>query len=102
MALVLVLGGLAILAWSKKNLRVRLANLRLGAVPPSAEDAPNAGARELTAEQLAGSLSRNPADPAAGRNRRNRRPRRTPSQVSTTSLPVYMKEPGEHELVIFR
>ncbi|KIJ63613.1 hypothetical protein HYDPIDRAFT_188400, partial [Hydnomerulius pinastri MD-312] len=42
--------------------------------------------------------------PAAGttNGRRRRRPRRTPSQISTKSLPPYMKEPGEQELVIFR
>ncbi|KAH7882977.1 hypothetical protein F5I97DRAFT_159750 [Phlebopus sp. FC_14] len=34
--------------------------------------------------------------------RRRRRPRRTPSQISTKSLPPYMKEPGDHELVIYR
>ncbi|KAF8842805.1 hypothetical protein BDN67DRAFT_309953 [Paxillus ammoniavirescens] len=34
--------------------------------------------------------------------RRRRRPRRTPSQVSTKSLPPYMKEPGDQELVLFR
>ncbi|KAH0831137.1 hypothetical protein J3R83DRAFT_13707 [Lanmaoa asiatica] len=31
-----------------------------------------------------------------------RRPRRTPSQISTKSLPPYMKEPGDQELVLFR
>jgi hypothetical protein len=61
--------------------------------------------RELTAEQLAGSINRNTtangnATPA--RPRRTRRARRTPSQISTTSLPAYMKEPGEQELVIVR
>lgn len=34
-------------------------------------------------------------------NQRRRR-RRTPSQISTKSLPPYMKEPGDHELVIYR
>lgn len=65
--------------------------------------------RELTAEQLAGSINRNTSanGNAAGaatpaRTRRNRRARRTPSQISTTSLPAYMKEPGEQELVIIR
>ncbi|KAJ8596321.1 hypothetical protein M405DRAFT_190751 [Rhizopogon salebrosus TDB-379] len=33
---------------------------------------------------------------------RRRRPARTPSQISTKSLPPYMKEPGDHELVIFK
>ncbi|KAL4071763.1 hypothetical protein V8B97DRAFT_2022029 [Scleroderma yunnanense] len=42
------------------------------------------------------------ADNTAASNRRRRRPRRTPSQISTKSLPPYMKEPGDHELVIYR
>ncbi|KAI6041516.1 hypothetical protein EDC04DRAFT_2893000 [Pisolithus marmoratus] len=41
------------------------------------------------------------ADQNVSSNRR-RRPRRTPSQISTKSLPPYMKEPGDHELVIYR
>ncbi|KAL6309420.1 hypothetical protein BKA93DRAFT_356416 [Sparassis latifolia] len=53
---------------------------------------------ELTAEQLAGP---SPNTPAPARSRRNRRAR--PNSVrSTRSLPVYMKEPGDDELVIFR
>ncbi|KAG5650878.1 hypothetical protein H0H81_010678 [Sphagnurus paluster] len=64
------------------------------------------GARDLTAEQLAGTINgaANPTAAAtpAPRSRRTRRPRRTPSQISTTSLPAYAKEPGEEELVIFR
>lgn len=36
------------------------------------------------------------------RNRNPRRTRRTPSQISTTSLPAYMKEPGDQEVVIIR
>ncbi|KAF8639159.1 hypothetical protein AX17_001647 [Amanita inopinata Kibby_2008] len=70
---------------------------------------PTNQARELTAEQLAGSINRNTtnannANNASnpGRTRRPRRTRRTPSQISTTSLPAYMKEPGEQELVIIR
>lgn len=60
-------------------------------------------AGELTAEQLAGSINAN-ANSGSGhhRPRRTRRPRRTPSQISTTSLPAYAKEPGEQEVVIFR
>ena len=65
------------------------------------------GAREVTASQLAGTGSgasngtsnTNSASRRAGRTRRNRR---RASQISTTSLPVYMKEPGDMELVIFR
>ncbi|KAI0340473.1 hypothetical protein BDW22DRAFT_1431062 [Trametopsis cervina] len=68
------------------------------------------GPRELTAEQLAASDRRNGAQPATagsaattqGTARRARRNRRTPSQISTRSLPAYMKEPGEQELVIYR
>lgn len=62
-------------------------------------------ARELTAEQLAGAINgeNRPANGNAPRTtRRPRRPRRTPSQMSVTSLPPYNKEPGEEELVIFR
>jgi hypothetical protein len=46
----------------------------------------------------------NPAStPASGNTTRpRRRPRRTPSQISTKSLPPYMKEPGDQELVLFR
>ncbi|KAF8208254.1 hypothetical protein K438DRAFT_1930637 [Mycena galopus ATCC 62051] len=54
--------------------------------------------RELTAEQLAGSINQAPGAPT----RRPRRARRTPSQISTVSLPAYMKEPGEQELVVSR
>ena len=50
--------------------------------------------RELTAADLAGTR------PTTTRGRR--RPRRTPSQVSTKSLPAYMKEPGDNEVVIYR
>ena len=70
----------------------------------SARNPTDAG-RELTADQLAGSINATdlPASRAAGRQAgRTRRPRRTPSQVSVTSLPAYNKEPGEEELVIFR
>ncbi|KAF8352076.1 hypothetical protein F5887DRAFT_874442 [Amanita rubescens] len=62
-------------------------------------------ATELTAEQLAGSINRNTTanvNATPTRPRRTRRARRTPSQISTTSLPAYMKEPGELELVIVR
>lgn len=56
--------------------------------------------RELTADQLAGRTGTTTT--GATQPRRPRRNRRTPSQISTTSLPVYMKEPGDQELVIFR
>ena len=64
--------------------------------------------RELTAAELAGGRtnSNNPTaagTPAATQGRRSgRRNRRTPSQISTKSLPVYQKEPGDQELVIYR
>jgi len=65
---------------------------------------PVVAGRELTAEQLVGSINGTdlPASGQARQTRRTRRPRRTPSQVSVTSLPAYNKEPGEEELVIFR
>ncbi|KAL5498041.1 hypothetical protein ACEPAH_2972 [Sanghuangporus vaninii] len=68
--------------------------------------------REVTAEQLTGAggnARSNNNNSNTGRNtggrmnpRIGRRNRRTPSQMSTHSLPVYMKEPGDQELVIFR
>ncbi|VDB83224.1 unnamed protein product [Peniophora sp. CBMAI 1063] len=54
------------------------------------------GPRELTAAEMTGT----PAP--AVTTRRPRRNRRTPSQMSTTSLPVYAKEAGDHELVIIQ
>jgi hypothetical protein len=67
------------------------------------------GARELTAQQLLATDSRNGGQAQQTTNgaatqpaRRARRTRRTPSQISTKSLPVYMKEPGEQEVVIYR
>ncbi|KAH9988076.1 hypothetical protein BJV74DRAFT_839909 [Russula compacta] len=60
--------------------------------------------RDLTAEEIAGTAVTNQAQAAAAAHteRRTRRNRRTPSQISTRSLPVYMKEPGELELVIIQ
>lgn len=55
--------------------------------------------RELTAAQLTGQPENTPAQTA--RPRRARRGRR-PSQISVTSLPEYMKTPGDNEVVIFR
>ncbi|KAK7678054.1 hypothetical protein QCA50_018995 [Cerrena zonata] len=69
------------------------------------------GPREITADQLAGGDATAAAattDGTAANNgttraaRRPRRTRRTPSQISTKSLPAYMKEPGDQELVIIR
>ncbi|KAI0634227.1 hypothetical protein C8Q77DRAFT_737882 [Trametes polyzona] len=66
-----------------------------------------ASAREVTADQLAGTNANSNTTNATtnagtGRARRPRRTRRTPSQISTHSLPAYMKEPGEQEIVIVR
>ncbi|KAK0205491.1 hypothetical protein DFS33DRAFT_1383404 [Desarmillaria ectypa] len=95
------------LYWFRKSVRRRLSaitGLTSGSgSSTTALPTTNGGVRELTAEQLAGTAegaTSNP--PSATRTRRTRRPRRTPSQISTTSLPAYNKEPGEQELVIFR
>jgi len=60
--------------------------------------------RNLTAEEVAGAAATDQANAAAvaRTERRTRRNRRTPSQISTRSLPAYMKEPGEQELVIIQ
>ncbi|KAI0772828.1 hypothetical protein BD413DRAFT_35132 [Trametes elegans] len=67
-----------------------------------------ANAREVTADQLAGTNANSGnnantnATAGSNRARRPRRTRRTPSQISTHSLPAYAKEPGEQEIVIVR
>lgn len=60
--------------------------------------------RDLTAEEIAGTAATAQAQAAATARteRRARRTRRTPSQISTRSLPAYMKEPGDLELVIIQ
>jgi len=60
--------------------------------------------RNLTAEEIAGTTATTQAQAAGAvrTERRARRNRRTPSQISTRSLPAYMKEPGELELVIIQ
>ncbi|KAG8986299.1 hypothetical protein FRB90_004094, partial [Tulasnella sp. 427] len=75
------------------------------------------GNRVITAEQLANAPSTanlvasgtTPATAPSGsgearptQQRRRRRPRRTPSQMSTRSLPPYMAQAGEQELVLAR
>ncbi|KAJ7063643.1 hypothetical protein C8F01DRAFT_1133785 [Mycena amicta] len=85
---------LSIVVCSRRSLRARFTVMGNGVAVANGMPA----TRELTAEQLAGSINRNPAAPA----RPSRRPRRTPSQISTVSLPAYMKEPGEMELVVTR
>ncbi|KAG8904302.1 hypothetical protein FRB99_001936 [Tulasnella sp. 403] len=87
----------------------------------SAPQPTTSGPRVLTAEQLAGSMAirdesavpdattqgangqtSGEAGAAASGRRRRRRPRRTPSQISTKSLPPYMAEAGDQELVLVR
>ena len=61
--------------------------------------------REVPAANAAPTSNTTTTQPAADQtapSRRRRRPRRTPSQISTKSLPPYMKEPGDHELVVYR
>lgn len=99
---VIMLCLVALMMWSRHSLHHAVTTLG-GIYNPS--QAPARSGRELTAEQLAGSIngSELPSSGATARQtRRPRRPRRTPSQVSVTSLPAYNKEPGEEELVIFR
>lgn len=94
----LVIVSTSCAAWGRKSLRATLNHISQGAAAVSGATPPVT--RELTAEQLAGTINAN--GPDSTRPRTNRRTRRTPSQISTHSLPVYMKEPGEQELVIFR
>ena len=97
--IVVLLIIVALLAWSKNSFRKALsAFVGVYAGTPSSTNPTSVG-RELTAEQLAGSDS---ATELPRQPRRNRRARRTPSQMSVTSLPAYNKEPGDEELVIFR
>lgn len=98
---VLVLLGVFVLTWTRTNVLSRLWGMA-----SRSRNTPATTTREITATQLAGATN-------AGRTtttttattrpaRAGRRTRRTPSQMSVTSLPVYMKEPGDQELVIFR
>jgi hypothetical protein len=61
---------------------------------------------EVTAEQLAGrpgaAANTTQQTQTQGTGRRPRRNRRTPSQMSTKSLPAYNKEPHEQELVVYK
>lgn len=99
-AIVVLLILVALLAWSKNSFRRGFAGF-IGINPGgSLGSNPTNGEREITAEQLVGSDGATELPTA--RPRRNRRARRTPSQISVTSLPAYNKEPGEEELVIFR
>lgn len=62
--------------------------------------------RATHVEVSAGATTRTSNTPAgqaaSARPGRRRRPARTPSQISTKSLPPYMLEPGDQELVIYR
>ncbi|KAF7366668.1 Proteophosphoglycan ppg4 [Mycena sanguinolenta] len=102
-----VLSILSILACSRKSVRARMASMGTG-VAVAAGGMP--ATRELTAEQLAGSINNAGTNTTTNNTNGNatvvavrpRRTRRTPSQISTVSLPAYMKEPGEQELVVTR
>ncbi|EMD37001.1 hypothetical protein CERSUDRAFT_114903 [Gelatoporia subvermispora B] len=99
-ATLLVVGTIVACFRRNVNVRGRWQSVSTGAAAASGTlTAQNAQSRELTAEQLAGEP---PNGAGSARTRRPRRTRRTPSQISTTSLPVYMKEPGEQEVVIIR
>ena len=102
--------GTLIACFGRRFRRGSLLSWGTGAAQAAGAVTGTAGARELTADQLAGSArGNNPAAAGAGatgnganRTRRPRRTRRTPSQISTHSLPAYMKEPGDEEIVIVR
>ncbi|KAF8240985.1 hypothetical protein L208DRAFT_1383333 [Tricholoma matsutake] len=100
LAIAFVLALAAVWTCAKRGWWKHLSMFSWGTTPSDASPAQET--RELTAEQLAGSINANATSTTTTRARRNRRPRRTPSQISTTSLPAYNKEPGEQELVIFR
>ncbi|TDL19491.1 hypothetical protein BD410DRAFT_792107 [Rickenella mellea] len=96
---IMLIGTISVI-WKRRGVMNRMRRMRLGITGN------NGTAHELTADQLAGRSGTTPTNNAttgnAGTRPRTRRPRRTPSQISTTSLPVYNKEPGDQELVIFR
>ncbi|KAH9030507.1 hypothetical protein EDB85DRAFT_1428512 [Lactarius pseudohatsudake] len=86
----------------RKSLFSKLRNITFYSV--LAPHQPPVTVRDLTAEEIAGTTATTQAQTAAAArtDRRARRNRRTPSQISTRSLPAYMKEPGELELVIIQ
>ncbi|KAJ3474917.1 hypothetical protein NLI96_g12177 [Meripilus lineatus] len=104
-----ILLAVAVLTCTRSTWRTRIARWYSRSMP-SGSGANANGTRELTAEQLAGPATPGTSTPGTtttttttnARPRRARRNRRTPSQISTRSLPAYMKEPGEQELVIYR
>ncbi|KAG1873049.1 hypothetical protein DFJ58DRAFT_836862 [Suillus subalutaceus] len=57
---------------------------------------------EVNANAAASTRNQPAGQGASARPARRRRPARTPSQISTKSLPPYMLEPGDQELVIYR
>ncbi|KAJ7291396.1 hypothetical protein C8J57DRAFT_215211 [Mycena rebaudengoi] len=88
MVVCVVLMILSILVCFLESLRRHIASMSEGA-------AIAASSREL---QLVGRINRSLGAPP----HRPRHPCRTPSQVSTASLPVYKNEPGDQELVVSR
>ncbi|KAF8906054.1 hypothetical protein CPB84DRAFT_1844695 [Gymnopilus junonius] len=102
---VIILFCLSVLTWTKTSWRrtFRLFSFSGATIAGAPMSSSSTAPRELTAEQLAGTINgANQSGDATRPVRRTRRPRRTPSQMSVTSLPPYNKEPGEEELVIFR
>lgn len=105
--IILMLCLVGLMTWSRNSLQHAVAAFgglystpNVGARPGN--NPTSTTTRELTAQQLVGSINDPPTSGTARNTRRTRRPRRTPSQISVTSLPPYNKEPGEEELVIFR
>ncbi|EJD02038.1 uncharacterized protein FOMMEDRAFT_141222 [Fomitiporia mediterranea MF3/22] len=96
-AVVLVLLGVFCFVWTRTSVVSRLRG-----VAARAGQNGTSATREVTASQLAGGTTTSRRTVGTRNPRTGRRNRRTPSQISTTSLPVYMKEPGDQELVIFR
>lgn len=105
-AVFLIISFVLVILSKKTNLRRALSGFALTGAAPSAglgRPTPTGAPRVVTAEQLAGTINGEGAGTTAPTTtRRARRPRRTPSQMSVTSLPAYNKEPGDEELVIFR
>lgn len=91
------------LLFYRKSLFSRLRNITFYSVLAPHQTPATVQVRDLTAEEIAGTNATTTQAAAAVRTeRRARRNRRTPSQISTRSLPAYMKEPGELELVIIQ
>ncbi|PPQ66837.1 hypothetical protein CVT26_009616 [Gymnopilus dilepis] len=102
---VIILFCISVMTWTRTSWRrvLRFFSFSGATIVGAPVSSSPAAPRELTAEQLAGTINgANQSGDAPRPTRRTRRPRRTPSQMSVTSLPPYNKEPGEEELVIFR